>query len=232
VNKPVPGTDEMTEIVRLSFKPHVASDAVRQLLQAIGQDTSREGLRDTPDRVARFLLQFCTPEPFTFTTFDAEGMDELIVQAGIPFYSLCEHHMLPFFGTACVGYIPNGRIVGLSKLARCVQFNAAGLQNQERITNAVAMQLSQALEVRRLEPLPSHLDEADSVLDAREPRTIGVVDGPLGIGVLLRARHMCMEMRGVQAHDTWTTTSKLTGALLEKPEARAEFMALARNGAV
>jgi GTP cyclohydrolase IA len=215
-----------------TFTPHQAMDAVRQLLDALGQDTAREGLADTPIRVARFLLQFCTPEPFAFTTFDAEGMDEMIVQAGIPFYSLCEHHMLPFFGTACVGYIPNGRIVGLSKLARCVQFNAAGLQNQERITKAVAAQLMDALTVSRQERNPSFdiWAEGDDQLVARPPM-IKVADGPQAVGVVLRARHMCMEMRGVQAHDTWTVTSCLQGAFRTDNKARAEFMALARGGA-
>ncbi|MES2341678.1 MAG: GTP cyclohydrolase I [Pseudomonadota bacterium] len=176
-----------------------AQGAVRALLAALGEDVDREGLRETPMRVVKFLSGLMNPEPFKMTTFDAEGTSEMIVQAGIPFSSLCEHHMLPFTGTAVVAYIPAGRIVGLSKLARAVQFCASGLKNQERVTRAVADLLTAELE-------------------------------PVGVGVLLRARHSCMEIRGVKAHDAWTTTSDLRGAIFDKPEARAEFLALAREG--
>jgi GTP cyclohydrolase IA len=177
----------------------LARSAITQLLSALGQDVNREGLRETPARVVRFLSAFMNPEPFKFTTFEADASSEMIVQAGIPFASLCEHHMLPFTGTAAVAYIPNGRIVGLSKLARAVQFCASGLQNQERVTREVANMLEDELE-------------------------------PVGVGVVLRARHLCMEMRGVKAAGTWTVTSDLRGAIFEKPEARAEFLALAHRG--
>jgi len=175
---------------------NAAESAVRLLLLALGHDPDREGLAETPKRVARMLVAHCTPEPFAFTTFSSEGMSELIVQAPIPFHSLCEHHMLPFMGTAAVAYIPNGKIVGLSKLARAVRHCAAGLQNQERITTAVADMLEANLQ-------------------------------PKGVGVVLRARHLCMEMRGVRAADVYTVTSCLRGALFDKPEARAEFLSLA-----
>jgi GTP cyclohydrolase IA len=112
--------------------------ATLALLGAIGEDPQREGLRETPRRVAKFWQEFLTPPPFTFTTFDAEGMDEVVVQHGIPFFSLCEHHLVPFFGHAAVAYLPNGRIVGLSKLARTVQHFAQRLQNQERMTLEIA----------------------------------------------------------------------------------------------
>lgn len=175
-----------------------AQDAVRQLLAALGEDVSREGLQETPARVVKFLRSLVRPEPFDLTTFDSEGLSEMIIQTGIPFASLCEHHMLPFLGTATVAYIPGQRIVGLSKLARAVQFCAAGLNNQERITMRVA-----------------------DILQGIQP---------VGIGVVLRARHTCMEIRGIKAAGTWTTTSELRGALYDKPEARAEFLALAREG--
>jgi GTP cyclohydrolase I len=175
-----------------------AQDAVKDLLHALGEDVSREGLQDTPARVVKYLRSLVRPEPFALTTFDSEGLSEMIVQTGIPFASLCEHHMLPFIGTATVGYIPGKRIVGLSKLARAVQFCASGLNNQERVTRRVA-DLLQAID-------------------------------PVGIGVVIRARHTCMEVRGVKAAGTWTTTSELRGAIYEKPEARAEFLALAREG--
>ena len=170
---------------------------VRELLTALGEDPDREGLRDTPRRMVAMLRELCHREPFNFTTFDSEGMSEMIVQSHIPFYSLCEHHVAPFMGEAHVAYIPNGKIVGLSKLARAVGYCAKGLQNQERITQAIANMLEENLH-------------------------------PAGIGVILRARHLCMEMRGVKSHDTWTTTSCLRGALFEKSEARAEFMGLIR----
>ena len=176
-----------------------AQGAVRDLLAALGEDTTREGLQETPMRVVKFLAGLVRPEPFKLTTFDSEGMSEMIVQTGIPFSSLCEHHMLPFVGTAVVGYIPGAKIVGLSKLARAVQYCASGLQNQERVTMRIADMLGEIQ--------------------------------PVGLGVVLRARHTCMEMRGVKAIGSWTTTSELRGAIFDKPEARAEFLALAREGA-
>lgn len=173
-----------------------AERAVSDLLKALGQDVSREGLAETPRRVAKALTELCMPQPFSFTVFESEGMDEMVVQSGIPFHSLCEHHMFPFVGTAAVAYIPNGKVVGLSKLARAVGYCAAGLQNQERITVAIADMLERNLH-------------------------------PKGVGVVLRARHMCMELRGAKASGVYTTTSCMRGALLDKPEARAEFLRLA-----
>lgn len=172
--------------------------AVKALLVALGQDVTREGLANTPKRVIKALAEMCVPEPFNFTVFDSEGMSEMVVLQPIPFYSLCEHHMLPFMGDAAVAYIPSGKIVGLSKLARAVHYCASGLQNQERITTAIADMLTEHLK-------------------------------PLGIGVVLRARHMCMEMRGVQTAGAWTTTSCLRGALLDDPRARAEFLSFAKG---
>lgn len=167
----------------------------RRILEYLGEDPSREGLVDTPKRYIKFMKQFLTPEEFNFTTFKNEGVDEMIVQMDIPFFSLCEHHTVPFFGTATVAYIPGERIVGLSKLARTVRYYAGRFQNQERITQQVADRLEKEL-------------------------------SPLGAAVTLRARHFCMEIRGVKVHDTHTVTSKLTGAFKEKPETRAEYMAL------
>jgi GTP cyclohydrolase I len=176
-----------------------AEHAVRDLLVALGEDPTREGLLDTPRRVVAMLKEMLTPVPFNFTTFENEGhINEMIVQSAIPFYSLCAHHIVPFMGLAYVAYIPNDRIVGLSKLARTVGHCAKGLQTQEQITSGVADMLSEHLH-------------------------------PLGVGVVLRARHLCVEMRGVKAHDTWTTTSCLRGAFLTSPEVRAEFMTLARG---
>ena len=171
---------------------------VEAILKNLGEDTRREGLVGTPLRVARMYSDMMYPEPSVFTTFDAEGMSEMIIQTDIPMYSFCEHHMLPFFGTVTVGYIPKGRIAGLSKLARAVKYCASGFQNQERITKAVATELEENL-------------------------------APEGVGVVIKARHLCMEMRGAQMPGVMTTTSELRGAMMDKPEVRAEFLSLARQ---
>lgn len=125
-----------------------AEDNVRRILEYLGEDPTREGLKETPKRYIKFLKQFTEKEEFSFTAFDAEGMDEMIIQKDIPFFSLCEHHMAPFFGTATVAYVPNGKIVGLSKLARTVRHYAQNLQNQERITSQVAEKLQMELNPR------------------------------------------------------------------------------------
>jgi GTP cyclohydrolase IA len=166
----------------------------RAILQALGEDVTREGLQDTPRRYVKFMREFLAPEPFKFTTFEGEDTDEMVVVSNIPFFSLCEHHTAPFFGTATVAYIPNGRIVGLSKIPRLVDHYARRFQNQERITSQVAL----------------HMDKELS---------------PLGVGVCLRAQHLCVAMRGVKKHDTWTTTTKLLGAIKMSDAARAEFLA-------
>lgn len=153
------------------------------------------GLKETPKRYIKFLNEFLEPKVFNFTAFDAEGTDEMIVQTDIPFYSLCEHHTSPFFGTANVAYIPNGKIVGLSKLARTVDLYANRFQNQERITTQIAERLQQEL-------------------------------NPKGVAVTLKAQHLCMCMRGVKKHDTWTLTSKMLGAFKDDEKARNEFLQL------
>lgn len=117
----------------------------RRILEHLGEDPTREGLVETPKRYIKFMKQFLTKDDFNFTAFDAEGYDEMIVQKDIPFFSLCEHHIAPFFGTATVAYIPGKKIVGLSKLARTVRHYAANFQNQERITSQVAERLEKEL---------------------------------------------------------------------------------------
>ena len=105
-----------------------ARDLVRDILTTFGHDPTREGLERTPERVAKFYNEFLAPRPLrSLTTFDAEGTDEMVVQRAVPFFSLCEHHLLPFFGTATIGYVPAGRIVGLSKIPRLVHHFARGL---------------------------------------------------------------------------------------------------------
>ena len=168
-------------------------DLYRLFLSSQGHDTGREGLRDTPRRHSAFLREFCAGRAFSFTTFESEGYDEMIIQRGIPFYSLCEHHVVPFFGEAIVAYIPKKRIVGLSKLARAVEYWASGLQNQERITKNIA------------DMIQHHLK-------------------PRGVAVSLKARHLCMEMRGVKKPGTETITTVLRGGFKNDPACRAEFM--------
>jgi GTP cyclohydrolase I len=167
----------------------------QQILKALGENTEREGLKETPKRYIKFMREFLELKEFNFTTFNAEGTDEMILQTNIPFYSICEHHTAPFFGTADVAYIPNKKIVGLSKLARTVDLYANRFQNQERITTQIAERLQQEL-------------------------------SPKGVAVHLKAQHLCMCMRGVKKHDTWTSTSKLLGVFKEDDKARGEFLRL------
>jgi len=174
-------------------------DNVTRLLQYFGEDVNREGLQETPKRFVKFFKEFLNPPEWNCTSFEGEGYDEMIVQTNIPFHSLCEHHIAPFFGTGTIAYIPNKRIVGLSKLARTLETFARRLQNQERITTQVA------------EFLWNELD-------------------PKGVAVQLTAKHMCMEMRGVKKHDTWTTTTKLLGVFKDDLNARNEFLNSIKNG--
>ncbi|CAB4152175.1 FolE GTP cyclohydrolase I [uncultured Caudovirales phage] len=167
----------------------------KQILNLLGEDVEREGLIETPKRYIKFMKEFLEPKEFNFTTFDAEGTDEMILQTNIPFYSLCEHHTAPFFGVANVAYIPNGKIIGLSKLARCVDLYANRFQNQERITTQIAERLMLEL-------------------------------NPKGVAVTLKAQHLCMCMRGVKKHDTWTMTSKMVGLFKDDDKARNEFLRL------
>ncbi len=118
---------------------------VRAIIDGLDKDPTREGLVETPKRYIKFLEEFLNPPDFKYTTFDGEGYDQMIVQLDIPFYSFCEHHIAPFFGKAHVAYIPDGRIVGISKLARTVELYSRRLQNQERITKQIADRLTEEL---------------------------------------------------------------------------------------
>ena len=175
--------------------------AVRDLLAAIGEDPDRDGLRETPARMARAYRELFAglqqqPEEVLQTTFDA-GHDELVIVKDIPFYSVCEHHLVPFHGEAHVGYIPNatGRITGLSKLARLVDVYARRPQVQERLTSQVADSLMEILE-------------------------------PTGVIVVIEAEHLCMAMRGVRKPGARTITSAVRGALLRSAASRSEAMSL------
>lgn len=168
---------------------------VSGLLKMLNQDTNREGLQDTPKRYVKFLQQFLNPDPFEFTTFTNDGSDEMVIVKDIPFYSLCEHHMAPFFGFGHIAYIPNDKIVGISKLPRTLDMFSRRLQNQERITQQVAEYVNDKL-------------------------------NPKGVAVVLSARHMCMEMRGVQKPGANTTTSAMLGVFKTQINARQEFLSL------
>lgn len=171
-------------------------EAVRLLLEGIGEDPTREGLVETPDRVARMYSELCdgmdrSASEHLSKTFTVSG-DDLVIERDITFYSLCEHHMLPFYGKAAIGYIPNGRVAGLSKLARTVEVFARRLQLQEQLTAQVA-------------------DALMAELDCK------------GAIVYMEAEHMCMTMRGVQKPGTKTATLARRGAFVENPELEARF---------
>lgn len=191
------------------FDEERAVNAVRELLTALGYDTNEEAIRDTPSRVARSMREMTSgreldAEKILGTTFPAEGYDEIILLRDISFYSMCEHHLLPFHGKAHVAYIPapgNGekmRVVGLSKLARLVDMHARRLQLQERLTADVANDLERVLT-------------------------------PRGVGVIVEAVHHCMCSRGVSKPGASMITSVMRGVFRDKPEARAELMVLVRG---
>jgi len=177
-----------------------AEAAVRELLAAIGEDPEREGLRDTPSRVARAYAELTaglrqTPHDVLTTTFDL-GHDEMVLVRDIELWSMCEHHLVPFTGVAHVGYIPavSGKITGLSKLARLVDVYAKRPQVQERLTTQVADALMEILEAR-------------------------------GVIVVIEAEHLCMTMRGVKKAGARTITSAVRG-IMHQPATRAEAMSL------
>ena len=186
------------QVVRDARAPDVAAAtrAARALLEALGLDTTAEGMADTPGRMARAYAELFTTRPFMATTFpNDEGYDELVLARAIPLRAVCEHHLLPFAGVAHVGYLPGERILGLSKLARLVEHFAARPQVQERLTQQIA-------------------DWLQRELDAK------------GVGVVLEAEHTCMTLRGVHAVGARTVTSALRGVLRDSPSSRAEFFAL------
>jgi GTP cyclohydrolase I len=178
-----------------------AMACVRGLLEYIGEDPDREGLRDTPRRVVTTMADHFRgyredPEQYLMKTFtDAHGYRELVLISDIELYSHCEHHMVPFVGKAHVAYIPNGRMVGLSKLARVVDAFAKRLQVQERLTAQIA-------------------DAIHGVLQ------------PQGTAVILQCQHFCLCYRGVKKPGSWTTTSRLHGAFMKNAATRSELFTL------
>lgn len=174
---------------------------IAELLKTIGEDLKREGLRGTPERVAKSyakLLGGYKEDPKKLiTVFDNEGYNEMVIAKDIDFYSICEHHLLPFIGKAYIGYIPQNKIIGLSKLPRMVEIFSRRLQNQERLTKQIADTLNNLLK-------------------------------PKGVGVVLEAEHLCMRMRGVEKQNCKITTSSFTGLFIKNLDTRSEFLNLIR----
>lgn len=176
---------------------------VREMLRLVGEDPEREGLLDTPKRVAKAMhfltggYQLGVQDVVRNALFE-EQCEEMVIVKDVEFYSLCEHHMLPFFGRAHVGYLPRGKVIGLSKIARVIDVFARRLQVQERLTMQIASGLI-------------------DVLDAH------------GVAVVLEASHFCMVMRGVQKQNSKTVTSSMLGAFREDSRSRSEFMELIRD---
>jgi GTP cyclohydrolase I len=177
--------------------------AVREILLAVGEDPQREGLDETPARVARMYAELFAglhqdPRALLRKTF-TQKYDEMVLVKDIRFSSMCEHHLLPFFGKAHIAYLPNGKIVGLSKLPRVVEAVAHRPQVQERMTEELADLLTEEL-------------------------------APRGVAVILEATHTCMTIRGVRKPDSICTTSSMRGAFRDNPSTRAELLSLLQGG--
>jgi GTP cyclohydrolase I len=178
--------------------------AVREILLAIGEDPRRDGVRETPRRVAEMYAELFAgadrdPRDDLAVGFE-EGHQELVIVRDLPFASLCEHHLLPFFGTAHLGYVPVGRVVGVSKLARALETLSHRPQMQERLTNQIADLLQETLQ-------------------------------PTGVAVVLQAEHLCMTIRGVRSPGSRMVTAAHRGCFQDDPQTRAEFLALVGKGA-
>jgi GTP cyclohydrolase I len=173
---------------------------IRELLEALGEDPNREGLRNTPARVAKayeFLLRGYQTDPADIVkqaVFDLDA-NNMIVVRDIEVYSLCEHHLLPFFGRCHIGYIPRGKVIGVSKIARLVDCYARRLQIQERLTQQIARAIRDAVNAE-------------------------------GVGVVIEAQHLCMMMRGVEKQNSLMTTSAVLGSFHESNATRNEFLTL------
>lgn len=180
--------------------------AVDSIIEAIHEDPKREGLCDTPRRIAEMYAEVfmgidLDPKAELTVSFD-EGHDEMVILKDIPFYSMCEHHFLPFYGVAHIGYIPSrGRVVGASKLARVVEILAKRPQIQERLTTQIA----------------------DTIVEALQPQ---------GVAVIVQAEHMCMTMRGIKKPGSNVLTSATRGLFRRNPATRAEFLSLVQGGQV
>ena len=175
-------------------------DHFKSIIEALGEDPNREGLRDTPKRAAKALAfltqgyQQSVDEIVNGALFHSDS-DEMVLVKNIELYSLCEHHLLPFIGKCHVAYMPNGKIIGLSKIARIVDMHARRLQVQENLSKEIA-------------------------------QTMSSITGAKGVGVIIEAQHLCMMMRGVEKQNSIMTTSVMLGLLRDDPRTRAEFLSL------
>ena len=184
------------------FNPELTeklSDSYREVIETLGEDTSREGLLKTPDRIAKAMLYMTQgydmdARAILDSAKFTEAYSEMVIVKSIELYSMCEHHMLPFFGKAHIAYIPNGYITGLSKIARVVDCYSRRLQVQERMTHQILDAIQESL-------------------------------NPLGVAVVIEAKHLCMMMRGVSKQNSVTTTSAFSGQF-EAQETRSEFLKL------
>lgn len=180
----------------------VTEDSIAQIISHIGDDSTREGLIDTPRRVIKSWRELYagytqSPEAILERCFDSDGYDQMVILKDIEFYSTCEHHMLPFFGKAHVAYIPSKKVVGISKLARLVECFARRLQIQERLTKQIADAINRNL-------------------------------NPVGVAVMIEAKHLCMISRGINKQNSVMVTSELLGAMTEH-KVRDEFLRLAKG---
>ena len=181
-----------------------AEDAVRVLLRWAGDDPEREGLKDTPKRVAKAYRELFSgydlaAEDVLGRTFEeVAGYDDMVLVKDIPFFSHCEHHMVPIIGKAHVAYLPNGRVLGLSKIARVVEIFGRRLQTQETMTAQIAKSIDETL-------------------------------NPRGVAVMIEAEHMCMAMRGIQKQGSTTLTTTFTGAFKTEPTEQVRFMTMIRS---
>jgi GTP cyclohydrolase IA len=183
--------------------PDTIADLVRRMLKLIGEDPGRDGLRRTPERFEKALRYLTSgyhqdPEKLLNGAMFSVCYDQMVLVKDIEVYSLCEHHMLPFFGKCHVAYIPDKKVVGLSKLPRLVNMFARRLQIQERLTNQIASAIQQKI-------------------------------SPLGVGVVIEARHLCMVMRGVEKQNSRTVTSAMLGSFRDNVQTREEFLSLIRD---
>lgn len=190
INEPVPFDAEKTAQIAMHY---------REIIRLLGEDTEREGLLKSPERVSRamqFLMQGYEQDPHEIirSAMFTENYRQMVIVKDIDFYSMCEHHMLPFFGKAHVAYIPNKKITGLSKIARIVEVYARRLQVQERMTTQIKDCIQNTL-------------------------------NPMGVMVIIEAQHLCMQMRGIQKQHSITTTSDFTG-IFEQAKTREEFVSL------
>jgi GTP cyclohydrolase I len=178
----------------------IMEELFRQLIEAVGEDPSREGLRETPARAAR-AMEYLTsgyqqdPKVVVNDAIYESNMDEMVIVRDIELYSMCEHHLLPFIGKCHVGYLPQGRVIGLSKVARVIDIFARRFQIQENLTTQIA----------------------ETIMDIVEPA---------GVGVIVEARHLCMMMRGVEKQSSQMTTSCMLGAFRDNSQTRSEFLNL------